>query len=109
MNKWKIGAILGAIWGLLGAIFLSTVVWQWGSVISKDTTPSYIKTIYCPGKLVFAPIFVCIVVTFIPLHIFFQYMEFPSPLSNSLMLILFPIYGALIGAGIGYLIDKYRR
>ncbi|MBE9484794.1 MAG: hypothetical protein IMY74_08105 [Bacteroidetes bacterium] len=98
MKKCKLGAIIGAIWGLLGSI----------SII---ITPSheYVGLSHL-NMTVFLPIYICIVGTYFVLYLIFS----NGPLPNSVVSILsttnlFPIYGALIGAGIGYLIEKYRK
>ena len=98
MNKCKLGAIIGAIWGLLGSI----------SIIIAPSH-EYVGLSHL-NMTVFLPIYICIVGTYFVLYLIFS----NGPLPNSVVSILsttnlFPIYGALIGAGIGYLIEKYRK
>lgn len=98
MNKWKLGALIGAIWGLLASI---SIVMTSGHEYT-DLSPL--------SMTVFLPIYLCIIGTYFVLYLIFS----NGPLPNSVISILsttnlFPIYGALIGAGIGYLIDRLRR
>jgi len=112
MNKWKIGAIIGAAYGLLGAIFLPTAMCQCEMLIPGQTLPpvytpphDYAYTRLPIGMIVFLPIFWSVGAMLSVLNIIF-----PNVSSvDSFVLLLFPIHGALIGAGVGYLIDKYRR
>ena len=100
MGKWKIGAVVGAIWGLLGFIFFHIIVPHvW------DLYPSeYTMILLCLGGIVFLPFLVFVITTFFPLNTIF-----PNIPIESFVLLMFLGYGALIGAVIGYLVDKYRR
>jgi hypothetical protein len=106
MGKWKIGAILGAVWGLLGAIFIPTVMWQVGMLVPGETPPpDYLYALAPIGMIVFLPLFWSVGAMLSVLNIIF-----PNISSVEwLVLLIFPVHGTLIGAVIGYLIDKGRR
>ena len=80
MEKWKIGTVVGAVWGLISLITLSRGTWL---------NPLIRYTFGLPTLLAFriADIWNSYIVLFL----------------------LTPIIGALIGALIGFLIDKYKR
>ena len=106
MEKWKIGAITGAVWGLLGAIFIPTVMWQVGMLLPGETPPpAYIYALAPIGMVVFLPLFWSVEAMLSVLNILFPNISS----ADWFVLLLFPVHGALIGAVIGYLIDKYRR
>jgi hypothetical protein len=100
MKKWKVGAVIGAIWGLSGFIFFHIIVPHvW------DLYPSeYTMILLGLSGLVFLPFLVFVITAFFPLNTIF-----PNIPIELFVLFMFLGYGALIGAGIGYLIDKYRR
>jgi len=106
MEKWKKGAIIGAVWGLLGAIFIPTVMWRVGMLTPGETPPpDYFYSLSLIGMIVFLPISWTAGMMLSVLHIVF-------PNISSLdwfVLLLYPVHGTLIGAGVGYLIDKCRR
>jgi len=106
MKKWKVGAIIGAIWGLLGAIFIPTVMWRMGMLMPGETPPpDYIYALAPIGIIAFLPLFYSVGAMHSILNI-----VFPNISSvDWFVLLLFPAHGALIGAGIGYLIDKCIR
>jgi len=83
MNKWKLGAIIGAVWGLFGSIARLEGVWVWYPDIGSIWM---LWTFGLPALLAFA-------ITDI------------SSQTYIMFLLLSPIIGALIGGGIGYLID----
>ena len=89
MKLWKIGAIIGAVWGLLGV--LSGGVWL---------NPMIRYTFALPTTLAY-PI------------AGLSYFIFGSPAFSHIVLFLLAIgIGALIGAGIGYVFEvglKLRR
>lgn len=106
MKKWKFGAIIGAVWGLLGAIFILTVMWRMGMLLPSETPPpDYFNTLSLTGIIIFFPIFYSVHAMLFVLDILF-----PNISSvDWFVLFLFPVHGTLIGAVIGYLVDKYRR
>jgi len=87
MKKWEIGAIIGAIWGLISLKTLSGGVWL---------DPLRLYSFGLPTALAF-PI----------VHL--SYDIFGLSASYVVLYLSAPGIGALIGAGIGYLIDKYKR
>ena len=106
MGKWKIGVIIGAFWGLLGAIFILTVMWRMGMLLPGETPPpDYFNTLSQIGIIIFFPIFYSVHAMLSILDILFPNISSP----DWFVLLLFPVHGTLIGAVIGYLIDKYRR
>lgn len=79
MDKWKIGAIIGGIWGLTSLITLSGGIW-------------------------FNPL---IKYTFgLPMTLAFPVADIWD--SHAILFLLAIGIGALIGVGVGYLIDKYK-
>jgi|GEM_PF-1700818 hypothetical protein len=106
MGNWKVGAITGAVWGLLGAIFIPTVMWQVGMLVPGETPPpDYIYALAPIGMIVFLPLFWSVGAMLSVLNILFPNISS----ADWLVLLLFPVHGTLIGAVIGYLIDKGRR
>ncbi|MBE0516068.1 MAG: hypothetical protein IBX41_01580 [Methanophagales archaeon] len=106
MKKWKLGAIIGAIWGLLGAIFIPTVMWRMGMLMPGETPPpDYIYALAPIGMIAFFSLFWSVGTMLSVLNSIFPTISFP----DSFVLLLYPVHGALIGAGVGYFIDKYRR
>lgn len=104
-KKWKVGAIIGAAWGLLGAIFILTVMWRMGMLLPGETPPpDYIYALAPIGMIVFLPLFYSVHAMLFVLDILF-----PNVSSvDWFVLFLFPVHGTLIGAVIGYLIDKIK-
>ena len=81
MKKWKVGVVIGGIWGLIGIIGLTEGVWHLNPLITYSFG--------LPALLAF-------------------WIADPWQ-SYIIFFLLAPIIGALIGSGIGYLIDKYKR
>ncbi len=90
MNKWKIGAIIGAIWGLLSLITLSGGFWL---------NPLMRYTFGLPTTLAFGSVDWFNAIT----H------GFTIAVSHTILFLLAAHIGALIGAGVGFVIDKCRR
>lgn len=74
MKKWKIGAILGSVFGIIGS-YIPFLWWYGGGKVVSVIPPT--PSLYSFG--------------------FYCY------------LLLLAIFGTLIGAVIGFLIDRYRR
>ncbi|MCK5466668.1 hypothetical protein KAI56_04230 [Candidatus Parcubacteria bacterium] len=91
MNKWKIGLICGMIWGIVSFYFWMMLT----GGPSSSADPSVIFLILTlPAS--------------IPLLVSY-YIEDSVDISGSLVICLIPITGALIGAGIGHLIDRFKK
>ncbi|KAF5412143.1 MAG: hypothetical protein C5S38_08685 [Candidatus Methanophagaceae archaeon] len=80
MKKWKIGTVVGAVWGLISLITLSGGSWL---------NPLIRYTFGLPTTL-----------AFLIADIWHSYI---------VLFLLAPIIGVLIGAIIGYLFDENRR
>ena len=80
MKNWKIGSIIGGIWGLTSIITLSGGMWL---------NPLIRYTFGLPTTLAF----------------------FIADIWNShiVLFLLALVIGALVGTGVGYLVDKYKR
>ena len=91
MKKWKIGALIGGIWGLSSLITLS------GGDFWLNPLIRY--TFGLPTTLAFGSVDWLNALT----H------GFTIAVSHIILFLLASLAGALIGAGIGYLIDKYKR
>ena len=101
MRKWKIGAIIGAIWGLISI----KIVWSFSSLHTFIDNQLYLTNF---SALIFyticLPNALATLIGDLLLYILgwwsFPYIAiFCSPFT----------IGALIGATVGFLIDKYRR
>ena len=86
-GKWKVGAIIGAIWGLISLIILSGGTWL---------NPLIRYTFGLPTTLAFQIVNWLIPIT-ITVGIWVSYI---------LLFLLAPTIGAIIVVGIVYLIDK---
>jgi len=90
MKKWKVCAIIGGIWGLLSLITLSGGTWL---------NPLIRYTFGLPTTLAFGSVDWLNAIT----------TGFTIAVSHTMLFLLASLIGALIGAGVGYLIDKYKR
>ena len=64
MKLWKIGAIIGTIWGLLGVMFVLRIVPQVSMLMPGETPPpEYVYTLFLIGMIVFYPLFLCVTIT----------------------------------------------
>jgi len=90
MKSWKLGSIIGGIWGVTSIITLSGGMWL---------NPLIRYTFGLPTTLSFF-----ISNWLIPITI-----TIGIGVSYIILLLLAPIIGALIGTGVGYLVDKYKR
>ena len=93
MKKWKIGALIGGIWGLSSIITLS------GGDFWLNPLIRY--TFGLPTTLAFGSVDWLNALT----HGF----TITIGVSHTILFFLALLIGALIGGGIGYLIDRYRR
>ena len=97
-GKWKVDVAVGAVWGFISIFLLleampphNLIMWLFGSPLAIVFIPAGLAfLINSLFNLVFS-------LDSFPLFVFI----FVFTLST--------IFGALIGAGIGYLVDKYRR
>ena len=79
-DKWKIGAIIGGIWGFTGVATISGEIWL---------NPLIKYTFYLP-----------VILSLTIAEIWHSYL---------ILYLLAISYGALIGGSTGYLIDKYSQ
>jgi len=91
MSKWKIGLICGIIWGIVSFYFWMMLS---GGPASGANPPIIFLILTLPASM---PILIG------------YYTEDIIDLSGSLIVCSIPIIGALIGAGIGYLIDRFKK
>ena len=91
MHKWKIGLICGIIWGIVSFYFWMMLS---GGPTSSDNPSIIFNILTLPVS--------------IPLLIGY-YFEDIIDISGSLIVCFIPITGALIGTGIGYLIDRFKK
>ncbi len=105
MKKWKIGAIVGAVWGFVSArVFQNFII---TTPISHILSGEYKVTFTVLGKVICFPTWMIVKFYFHDTINFRLY-----TLDSSIFLSIFIgsiIIGVLIGAGVGYLIDKYGR
>ena len=89
MSKWKIGIIIGVIWGVI-----SFYLWMMlsGGSISSANPPITFVILTLPASI---PILIA----------YYKVIDF----SGTLLVCLIPITGALIGAGTGCLVDKIKN
>ena len=88
MHKWKSGLICGIIWGIVSFYFWMMLS---GGPTSSDNPSIVFGILTLPAS--------------IPLLIGYYIIDF----SGTLTVCLIPITGALIGMGIGYLIDRFKK
>ena len=91
MNKWKVGLICGVVWGMVSFYFWMMLA---GGPSSSTNPPVIFLILTLPAS--------------IPLLVSY-YIEDVVDFSGSLVICLIPITGALIGIGIGYLIDRFKE
>ena len=93
MKIWIICAIAGGIWGLIS---LGLWIMSSGGPTSSANLPITFMILTLPAS--------------IPILISYYLDEYGIiDLSGTLLVCSIPIFGALIGGGTGYLIDKYKK
>lgn len=96
VKAWVKGAVAGLIWGLLAVAFQLVVIPKIGMLKPGESPPpGYFPFLAFVGFLIFAPLHLLNTILSVCFHLDSLYF-------------LFPIFGALMGAFVGYFVDKIR-